>query len=519
MGKLCPAPTLPIRTCTVVSWPGAIKAHLRAYFENRSFSGLTYVVIVDGDEVASFRRLPDIVHTPNEHDYRDAARVRPDSAHGASLNAGYLWTDDFMWTPPPAAADTTPPTFAWVSTSRLDSLSAASAGPAGDGIRFVAQVSDASGVRRVVVVYTDGAGVWLPLDLAYDASAGVWTGDAAGAAADLLFMAQAVDQAGNVGVSRGKGVYFTPLAVAAGDDLAADEGAEIAFSGAGPAGAAALWSFGDGQSAAGSYEPRHAYAESGVFRVLLRASDGEGGVGMDALMAVIRNIAPVVQIGAVSTAVPGPVFQGDQITVTASFTAPGLLDLHTAAVDWGDGAAAVARLALRAGGGAITATHSYTEAAVYRLTVCATDDEDETGCDTRAITVYCVAADLVSAFVAASPISLTVRVTNTGQAIAPADVPVTFYAGEPAAGGVLITTTVTSRPLAFGQADELTIGGRPRPRASTSSMRLRMTRALASARRRSAMRITAAARSFCVRGGSTCPSHRMAGAGRSPAAV
>jgi len=74
---------------------GAIKNLANTFFEDATFSNLTYVVIVGGDEVVPFRRVLDIVFTSNERDYRNAAQVQPDSAHFASLDTGHMWTDDF----------------------------------------------------------------------------------------------------------------------------------------------------------------------------------------------------------------------------------------------------------------------------------------------------------------------------------------------------------------------------------------------------------------------------------------
>jgi len=75
---------------------GAIKNLLNSYFfGSASFPNLTYVVIVGGDEVIPYRRVLDVVYSSNERSYRRSARVLEDSALFASLDAGYVWTDDF----------------------------------------------------------------------------------------------------------------------------------------------------------------------------------------------------------------------------------------------------------------------------------------------------------------------------------------------------------------------------------------------------------------------------------------
>ncbi|MSP12709.1 MAG: VWA domain-containing protein [Chloroflexi bacterium] len=72
---------------------GAIKNLVSANLS--ALSRLVYIVIVGSDEVVPFRRIQDLVQTSNERDYRDLARVKPDSALAAGLDGGFILTDDF----------------------------------------------------------------------------------------------------------------------------------------------------------------------------------------------------------------------------------------------------------------------------------------------------------------------------------------------------------------------------------------------------------------------------------------
>ncbi|MCP4664507.1 MAG: hypothetical protein GY856_54680 [bacterium] len=68
----------------------------------------------------------------------------------------------------------------------------------GTTVEWAVEASDEAGVWRVVVVYTDGGGRWLPLELTGDGS-GVWRGRLhAGGPAWLTYYLQAVDGRGNV---------------------------------------------------------------------------------------------------------------------------------------------------------------------------------------------------------------------------------------------------------------------------------------------------------------------------------
>jgi len=285
--------------------------------------------------------------------------------------------------------DITPPTLEEVSTIRQDvsprpALESGASLQQTSTIRFVVKVSDASGVERVVVVYTDGTGPWESLDLTYDPDADEWTGELTGVTGEIAFMAQAVDGAGNVAASRAKGQYFTPIPVDAGADQTADEGDEIAFSGSGPTDATILWDFGDGLHVTGAYTPTHWYRDDGLFEARLRVSDEEGRIGMDALFATINNVPPTVSVDEFT---PPPISPGEVVTFTAAFADPGVLDTHSATTDWGDGTVEPATVNQGAGSGTVYGFHAYPEEGTFAVEVCVTDDEGGAGCDSFQVIV------------------------------------------------------------------------------------------------------------------------------------
>ena len=79
-------------------------------------------------------------------------------------------------------------------TGTLNSLSGLTAS-------FSVPVSDASGVYRVVIAYTDDQSQWKSLDLALNSTSGIWEGSLE-CKRNTTYYAQAVDKAGNVGVLR-----------------------------------------------------------------------------------------------------------------------------------------------------------------------------------------------------------------------------------------------------------------------------------------------------------------------------
>jgi hypothetical protein len=275
-----------------------------------------------------------------------------------------------------ASPDVTPPTLKLVNVTQES-----------DALRFVARASDASGIVRAVAVYTAGAGSWDALELTHDATGDVWVGELTGVAGEITFMVQAVDGAGNVGVSRAKGHYFTPVAVDAGGGRRVAEGAGIAFSGSGPADVAIAWDFGDGLGATGHYTPTHRYRDDGRFVVALRVSDVTGRIGMDTVVVTVDNVAPTTVLGETSLPPAGFVRPGQTVTFTAAFTDPGVLDTHTARIDWRDGVVEGGGLSQGAAFGAVTGSHRYSAEGTFNVEVCVADDDGGVGCDSFVVIV------------------------------------------------------------------------------------------------------------------------------------
>ncbi|RKZ82536.1 MAG: hypothetical protein DRR19_20505 [Candidatus Parabeggiatoa sp. nov. 1] len=95
-----------------------------------------------------------------------------------------------------ASSDWTVPTVS-LTDSRLS----------GDTATVTVTTSDASGIKEVVVAYTDGKGTWKSVNLT--GSDETWTGEFA-ATADTEFFIQSVDKIGNVAVNDNDGQYFKP---------------------------------------------------------------------------------------------------------------------------------------------------------------------------------------------------------------------------------------------------------------------------------------------------------------------
>jgi len=171
-------------------------------------------------------------------------------------------------------------------------------------------------------------------------------------------------------------------AVEAGDGAAIDEGSAFAGAGSFTDPGADIWSatvdYGDGSgvqplslNADKTFSLGHTYADNGVYAVTVKVTDDDGGEGMDTLAVTVDNVAPTV--GPIAFP-PDPVMVGSPVTVSASFTDPGVLDTHTAAWDW-DGETSAGTVAESAGSGSASGTHAYATPGIYTISLTVTDKD------------------------------------------------------------------------------------------------------------------------------------------------
>jgi hypothetical protein len=143
----------------------------------------------------------------------------------------------------------------------------------------------------------------------------------------------------------------------------------------------------------GTISASHTYANDGSYIATMTVTDSFGGVGVDSFAITVVNVAPSVFAGGTrTTAGSSTVFP------SVHFTDVGILDTHSAEIDWGDGATSTASVdASRhiVGGG-----HTYTNPGQFIVTVTVTDDSGDSGSGVLTI-------DVTSAPVAVSIPSLS----------------------------------------------------------------------------------------------------------------
>ena len=195
-----------------------------------------------------------------------------------------------------------------------------------------------------------------------------------------------------------------PPTVNAGPDQTKDEGQTVAFDGAFTDPGVLdthtiLWDFGDGTTVAGSLTPSHVYADNGTYTVRLTVTDNDGDSGTDTLIVTVNNVAPTIgDVGPIQ-----PVAEGATFTLAASFNDKGVLDTHTATINWGDGTTGIGTVIESPFGppgdpagmnGTVSGSHVYADNGTYTITLSVKDDDNETATRTYQVTVNNVSPTL-----------------------------------------------------------------------------------------------------------------------------
>ena len=144
----------------------------------------------------------------------------------------------------------------------------------------------------------------------------------------------------------------------------------------------------------GTYEASHLYkddpaGEDDIYEITVYITDKDTLTGESTTTITVSNVLPVLTVEPPAS----PVFEGDAVNINGSFTDAGVLDTHTAEIDWGDGnITELPTLDEENGSGTLSAQHQYLddpegEDNAYLITVNLTDKDGGTDNETTSITV------------------------------------------------------------------------------------------------------------------------------------
>jgi len=135
--------------------------------------------------------------------------------------------------------------------------------------------------------------------------------------------------------------------------------------------------------AADTVSGSHTYPQDGSFSAGVTVTNQDDTSGADSFNVTVNNVAPVVEAGADQAVDVGATVSLDP----ATFSDVGVLDIHTATIDWGDGSPLEAGAVTESSGsGTVDGSHVYTDPGTYTVTVEVADDDTSTA-DTLTVVV------------------------------------------------------------------------------------------------------------------------------------
>lgn len=126
-----------------------------------------------------------------------------------------------------------------------------------------------------------------------------------------------------------------------------------------------------GLGVVGTFATSHTFLDDSAGVTVTVTARSNSGNAVQIFDITAANVAPAIgtvtnAFGTVGNAVPGTV-----VSLSAAFTDAGVLDTHTATIDWGDGPATAAAVS----SGTVSGSHAYATAGAYDVKITVTDDD------------------------------------------------------------------------------------------------------------------------------------------------
>jgi hypothetical protein len=90
---------------------------------------------------------------------------------------------------------------------------------------------------------------------------------------------------------------------------------------------------------------------------------------------LVKNVAPEISTFTSDATLTNKGQENELVSVSATFTDVGTLDVHTATIDWGDGTTTTGIVSESGGSGTVSGSHPYATGGIFTITVTLTDDD------------------------------------------------------------------------------------------------------------------------------------------------
>ena len=149
-----------------------------------------------------------------------------------------------------------------------------------------------------------------------------------------------------------------------------------------------------------------------VIQVIL--TDDDAGYDNISMKTTVKNMAPVIVALSNDSPGVGDAAAGEEVTFAAQFTDVGMLDSHTAIIDWGDGTSSSGKIVESGGSGSVSGSHIYAKGGIYNITLTLTDDDMgiAIGMTTAVITGIGVDGDILQIIGTSGDDHVTVNMTR-----------------------------------------------------------------------------------------------------------
>lgn len=149
--------------------------------------------------------------------------------------------------------------------------------------------------------------------------------------------------------------------------------------------------FASGSGASFTFTPD----DEGTFVVTFNATDDGGMTGTASQTIVGTNVAPAARITGMSAGAPIVLTSQETLTFSGTFSDPSLLDSHVVTWNFGDGTTSTASYG-PGGSAGFSASHAYSAAGTFNVTLTVSDDDGGVGRATTKVTVQTPAQALNS---------------------------------------------------------------------------------------------------------------------------